>query len=49
MLPSHKNQIHYLEHTKIVKIDEKVAYTRDIKSKEFYQLSRNAPFFRTGM
>ena len=36
MLPSHKNQIHYLEHTKIVKIDEKIAYTRDIKSKEFY-------------
>lgn len=36
MLPSHKNQIHYLEHTKIVKVDEKIAYTRDVKSKEFY-------------
>lgn len=36
MLPSHKNQIHYLEHTRIVKIDEKIAYTKDIKSKEFY-------------
>lgn len=36
MLPSHKNQIHYLEHTKIVKIDEKIAYTKDIKAKEFY-------------
>lgn len=36
MLPSHKNQVHYLEHTKIVKIDEKIAYTKDIKAKEFY-------------
>lgn len=36
MLPSHKNQIHYLEHTKIVKIDERIAYTKDIKAKEFY-------------
>jgi CRISPR-associated protein Cas1 len=36
MLPSHKNQIHYLEHTKIVKIDERIAYTKDVKAKEFY-------------
>lgn len=36
MLPSHKNQIHYLEHTKIVKIDERIAYAKDIKAKEFY-------------
>lgn len=36
MLPSHKNQIHYLEHSKIVKIDERIAYAKDIKAKEFY-------------
>ncbi len=36
MLPSHKNQVHYIEHAKIVKIDDKVAYTKDTKGKEFY-------------
>lgn len=36
ILPSHKNQIQYLEHSKIVKIDDKVAYTKDFKSKEFF-------------
>lgn len=36
ILQSHKNQLQYLEHSKIVKIDDKVAYTKDFKSKEFY-------------
>ena len=36
ILPSHKNQLQYLEHSKIVKVDDKVAYTKDFKSKEFY-------------
>lgn len=34
ILQSQKNHLKYLEHTKIVKIDEKVAYTKDLDSKE---------------
>lgn len=34
ILQSQKNHLKYLEHTKIVKIDEKVAYTKDLESKE---------------
>ncbi len=36
ILQSHKNQLAYFEHAKIVKIDEKVAYIKDIKAKNFY-------------
>lgn len=36
ILQSHKNQVSYFEHSKIVKTDDKVAYTKDYKSKEFY-------------
>ncbi len=36
ILQSHKNHIQYLEHSKIVKVDEKVAYTKDYKNKEYF-------------
>ena len=36
ILQSHKNQISYFEHSKIVKSDDKVAYTKDYNSKEFF-------------
>lgn len=36
ILQSHKNHLYYVEHSKIVKVDDKVAYTKDQNSKEFF-------------
>ena len=35
ILPSHKNVVTYLEHTRIVKADEKLSFIRDSKGVQY--------------